>query len=74
MKHTQTHKFKRGQKLHLDSIYEFQGIGDNIVGRWWEPDDEDCGDDITVTQDITITITIHTPTTRLEIQRGRSEL
>jgi hypothetical protein len=61
MKHTQTHKFKKGQKLHLDQIYEFQGIGDSTVGKWWMPDDGDCGDEITVTQDIKITITIEAP-------------
>ena len=62
MKHTVTHRFKRGQRLYLDDIYSFSGLGDDVdgIGKWWEPDDE-AGEDITVTQDIAITVTIRTP-------------
>lgn len=62
MQHTETHVFKRGQKVHLDTIYVIQGIGDQIdgIGRWWEADEED-GDELTVTQDITIRIVVSTP-------------
>jgi hypothetical protein len=59
---TSTYRFKRGQKVHLDTIYSYQGLGDQIdgIGKWWEPDNEDCGDELTITQDIEITVTIKT--------------
>ena len=62
MKNTVTHRFERGQKIHLHSIYAYQALGDDVdgIGRWWEADQED-GDELTVTQDIAITITIRTP-------------
>lgn len=55
----ETHTFKKGQKLHLDSIYNIQGIGCEMQhgGAWWEPDD-DSGERVTVTRDITIRIEI----------------
>lgn len=57
------YKFKQGQKLHLDQIYTIQGI-ENDSGQWWEHDDKDNeSDDITVTQDIEITITVKTKAT-----------
>jgi hypothetical protein len=62
MKHTVTHRFKRGQQLQLDDIYLFSGLGDDVagVGKWWEPNDE-AGEELTVTKDIEITVTIRTP-------------
>lgn len=69
MKHTETHKFRRGQKLHLDSIYNIQGLGcePERGGAWWEHTDGDGlhgpGDNITITRDITITITVSSPNT-----------
>ena len=62
MKHTVTHRFKRGQQLQLDDIYLFSGLGDDVagVGKWWEPNDE-AGEEVTVTKDIEITVTIRTP-------------
>jgi len=62
MKHTSTHRFQRGQRLHLDDIYTIQGLGDGIagIGRWWDRDEEDS-DEIVVTKDLSITITIRTP-------------
>ena len=62
MKHKATYQFKKGQKLHLDEIHAVQAAlsGENVSGieRWWEPDDGDLGDDITVTKNIKFMITI----------------
>ena len=62
MKHKASYQLKKGQKLHLDEIHALQAAlsGDNVsgIGRWWEPDDGDLGDDITITKDIKFTITI----------------
>jgi len=62
MKHVATHRFQKGQQLHLDDIYLFSGLGDDVpgVGTWWEPNDE-AGEELTVTMDIEITVTIRTP-------------
>jgi len=62
MKHIETHRFKRGQKIHLDSIYSIQSLGDQVdgIGHWWEADEKD-GDDLTITQDIVIRIEVRTP-------------
>jgi hypothetical protein len=48
--------FKMGQKVHLDEIYEIQGLGG---GDWWERKDlnNDFDEDLVITRDITITIT-----------------
>ena len=61
MKHTVTHQFKLGQQLHLDDIYLFSGLGIDVsgIGKWWEFDNEN-GEELTVTKDIEITITIRT--------------
>ncbi len=52
-------RFKKGQKLHLDTIYDIQGVGDTMpgVGKWWEHKFEDS-DDIVVTKNIDIEIRI----------------
>ena len=60
MTHKEKHSYKTGQKLHLDDIYHISGIGMDSVGEWWEADDED-GEEITITKDIDITITIKIP-------------
>lgn len=57
---TQTHKFKKGQKFGLDEIYEVQGLGG---GDWWTADDPSDeggsgGEEVTITENITIKITI----------------
>lgn len=52
---TETHVFKKGERLLLDSIYNIQGLGD---GKWWEPDDDDVGENITITKDIKIVIKV----------------
>lgn len=60
-KHIVTREFRKGQKLHLDDIYDIQGIGcgPEFGGQWWSHDNEaTSGDDITVTRDITIRIEI----------------
>ena len=69
MTHTETHRFKRGQRLQLDEIYSYSGVGDDVVGTWWDPDDE-VGEDITITQDIEITIKIRTPNSPLGQKRS----
>lgn len=51
---TTTYAFKKGDKVHLDSIYDVQGLGE---GRWWEAIEED-GDDLIIQEDIEITIII----------------
>ena len=63
METTETHKFKRGQKLHLDDIYDIQGLAG---GSWWtgdDPNDDDGnqGELVEIVEDITITITVSRP-------------
>jgi len=55
--HTTRYRFRRGQKVQLDAIYLIAGLGEDLGGRWWEPDD-DAGEDITITRDIDIMIAI----------------
>lgn len=53
------HHFKKGQKIHLDSIYDIQGLGG---GDWWEREnnkDDFERDDLIITRNIKITIIIH---------------
>lgn len=61
MKHTNTYKFRKGQKLHLDEIYDIQGLGHEVVGKWWEPDDGNGGEEVTITKDVEFTVTVRTP-------------
>ena len=66
MTNSKKYKFKRGQEIHLDRIYQIQGIGDDIpgIGQWWKHKDADQGgdsDELIVTQDIEIEITVRTP-------------
>lgn len=74
MKHTQKFKFKRGQRIY--DIYVIQGIGDYVpgIGQWWKRDDGDCGDALTITQDIEITITIRTPSAPSSCASGLTSL
>jgi hypothetical protein len=53
---TTTFRFKKGQQLHLDEIYDIQGLAG---GHWWERDepDEYC-DDLHIVEDITIKIVV----------------
>ena len=60
MKTTETHKFKRGQKLQLDEIYEISGLAG---GKWWTADDPhddggSGGEEVEIVEDIAITITV----------------
>lgn len=60
MTETQTYKFKKGQELHLDQIYDIMGLAG---GRWWTADDPHLeggsgGEDVTILEDITIKITV----------------
>ena len=55
-----TYTFKKGQKLHLDTIYDIQALGN---GDWWETYDDGCegwedGDEIIITRDVKIVIKI----------------
>ena len=53
---TETYKFKKGDRVHLDTIYTIQGLGD---GRWWSKEgDDDYSDDCVIVQDIEIKISI----------------
>lgn len=59
------YKFKKGEIVSLDDIYVIQGLGH---GDWWEktgkdvddsdPMGTDMGEEIIITKDIKITITI----------------
>ena len=49
------YKFKAGQKLSLDDIYDIQGLGG---GAWWEHIADDMDGQIVITRDITITIIV----------------
>ena len=64
---TEKYIFKKGEKTHLDCIYEIQGLAG---GKWWEhetiinkdsgiKDDEstEINDNIYITRDIEITVT-----------------
>jgi len=50
---TEKYTFKKGVKKHLDDIYNIQGIAN---GDWWDHIDDNNGDDIIITRDITIII------------------
>ncbi len=50
--HKEKYVFKKGQTLHLDDIYDFQGVGVELFGQWWKDDN------IVITRDIEIQITI----------------
>ena len=50
--HTITHKYKKGQKLVLDYIYDIQGLAG---GNWWEPVVEG-GEEIIIVKDVEIVI------------------
>lgn len=57
------HKFTKGQILQLDQIYNIQGLAN---GSWWEKtgndvrefDNVDLGDEVIITKNITITISV----------------
>lgn len=51
-KNKTTYSFKKGEKLHLDDIYDIQGVDG---GEWWKPTD-DSGDEIVITENINIVI------------------
>ena len=54
IKSRQIFKYKKGQKLHLDQIYNISGV---LETDWWEHIDEDgCGDEVLITKDVKITI------------------
>jgi hypothetical protein len=66
MKTTETHRFTKGQKLRLDDIYAISGLAG---GKWWtaaDPFDDggDRGETVTITEDITITISATRKTSR----------
>ncbi|MEQ8504639.1 MAG: hypothetical protein RIB80_04885 [Rhodospirillales bacterium] len=52
---TETFKFKKGQRLHLDDIYFIQTLGG---GDWWQPaeGEREDSDNIVCVEDITIEI------------------
>lgn len=52
----QVYSFRKGEAVHLDTIYELQGIGGN---DWWEPSEKD-EDICIITRSIDITIKIRT--------------
>lgn len=54
---TETFRFKKGQPIHLDDIYEIQGLAG---GQWWQPADgePEDSDRIVCVEDITIKITV----------------
>jgi len=51
----EVYKFKKGELLSLDSIYDVQGIGGN---DWWEPE-EGSEDSLIVTRDHHFVITFY---------------
>jgi hypothetical protein len=65
-KKTETHIFKKNQIMQLDDIYTIQGLGG---GDWWEKTGgdvsefdsigNDIGDEIIITRNIKITITVN---------------
>lgn len=60
MRTKEIHEFKKGQKVHLDDIYEIQGLAE---GKWWKAVDpfdalDESEDEVTITEDIKITIIV----------------
>ena len=51
---TTTYKFKKGEVIQLDHIYEIQGLAG---GDWWTRQD-DMDEELTVTRDIEIKIIV----------------
>lgn len=45
--------YTKGQRVHLDTIYDHQGLDG---GDWWEALEED-GDELVITRSVRITIT-----------------
>lgn len=62
MKTTNTYKYKKGQEVHLDDIYDISGLAG---GDWWAKIKEetqiktDLSDDCRITRDIEIKITFN---------------
>lgn len=63
-KETKVFRFYAGQVLHLDQIYNIQGI-ELGTGQWWKKvgevegyEGDDLGDEVVITKNITITITV----------------
>ena len=56
---TETFRFKKGEKTHLDLIYDIQGLSN---GDWWEaPDPLEMAldeEDVTILEDIIIKVTV----------------
>ena len=56
-----TYKFKKGQEIRLDTIYDIQALGG---GDWWKPiNEEKGGEDVIITKTIEITIITKFPST-----------
>lgn len=56
---------KKGDQLHLDTIYQFQGLGEDGDFRWWssanedgKPDPDSDGDSIVILRDVKIEIKV----------------
>lgn len=47
------YNFKKGDKIHLDSIYPIQGIAG---GTWWDHVESEISDDCIITKNIEIII------------------
>jgi len=56
VKERDSYKFKKGERLHLDDIYNVQGIGGN---DWWDHEDGEESCEIIITRDVHFEITIY---------------
>lgn len=53
-KEIEIYKFKKGEKVHLDTIYHIQGLSG---GQWWQAEVEE-GDDLIIQENIEIKIIV----------------
>jgi hypothetical protein len=57
IKSRETFKFKKGEKTHLDIIYNIQGLD---KGDWWDRKDENyLNDNIIITRDVHFEIIVY---------------
>lgn len=56
VKEKDKYRFKQGDTLHLDDIYNISGLAG---GDWWEPVPDRGGDIVVITRDVNFTITVY---------------
>lgn len=54
---TRVWKFKKGERLHLDAIYNIQGL-ENGTGKWWEHVPGTSGENVEILRDVNIAVAV----------------